>query len=128
KRISDDVKLAAIKLHLGDLLPLEDILDAVGFSESTFWRTLRLYRATGHVSKPKSHRSGRPRTLNMNDIQYLLALVHHRPDYFLDELCDMMDNNRFISAHFTTIHRELERHGLSTKKLRIIAAEQNERV
>ncbi|KAF9060856.1 hypothetical protein BDP27DRAFT_1236142 [Rhodocollybia butyracea] len=82
KHISDDVKLAAIKLHLGDLLPLEDILDVVGFSESTFWRTLRLYCATGHVSKPKSHRSGRPHTLNMNDIQYLLALVNHCPDYF----------------------------------------------
>ncbi|KAF9065991.1 hypothetical protein BDP27DRAFT_1200122, partial [Rhodocollybia butyracea] len=36
--------------------------------------------------------------------------------------------NRFISAHFTTIHCELECHGLCTKKLYIIAAEQNEKV
>ncbi|KAJ4495578.1 hypothetical protein C8R41DRAFT_703613, partial [Lentinula lateritia] len=126
KHIGDELKLAAIQLYERKLLPLDDILDCVNFSARTFYRTLRLYRATGHVSKPNSHLAGRPRKMNMDDVQYLLELVHHHPDWFLDELVDLMDNNRFISVYYTTIHRELERHGLSTKKLRIIAAERNQ--
>ena len=69
---------------------------------------------------------GRPRLLDHNDIQYLLALVHNNPDYFLDELLDLLKTNRFISIHFSTIHRELERAGMSRKRLKKIALERNE--
>jgi hypothetical protein len=56
----------------------------------------------------------------------LLALVCQRPEWFLDELLDLLNSNRFISVHYTTIHRELERAGISVKKLRIIAKERDE--
>jgi 23S rRNA maturation-related 3'-5' exoribonuclease YhaM len=36
------------------------------------------------------------------------------------------ETNRFISVHFTTIFRELERIGLNYKKLKRIAKERNE--
>ena len=38
----------------------------------------------------------------------------------------MLEMNQFISAHYTTIHRELEHAGVSTKKLKKIALEHNE--
>ncbi|KAJ7894747.1 hypothetical protein B0H13DRAFT_2339121 [Mycena leptocephala] len=44
-------------------------------------------------------------------------------DWFLDELLKLLQHNRFISVHYTTIHRELERAGISTKKLTEIAEE-----
>jgi transposase len=126
RHISRDVKLAAIRLHELNLLPLEDILRSVGFSESTFYRILRLWEDTGDVVKPLKTRLGRPRLLDHDDIQYLLTLVRNNPDYFLDELLDLLKTNRFISIHFTTIHHELEHAGMSRKRLKKIALERNE--
>ncbi|KAJ6457180.1 hypothetical protein C8R47DRAFT_1180960 [Mycena vitilis] len=126
--IHPQVKLAAMNLFERDILPLSDILDIVGFSESTFWRTRKLWRETGYVSKPKSETSGRRRLLHREDIDYILRRVNLRPDWFLDELLTLLKHNRYISVHFTTIFRELRRLGVSRKKLKKIAAERNELV
>lgn len=64
--------------------------------------------------------------MHYDDIHYLLRLVRHHPDYFLDELLDLVTHNRFISVHFSTIHRELERARMSTKTLKEIALERSE--
>jgi hypothetical protein len=64
--------------------------------------------------------------MHLDDIDYLRRLISHRPDWFLDELQHHITTNRFISAHFTTIHRELKRAQVSMKKLRKIASERNE--
>jgi hypothetical protein len=76
--------------------------------------------------KPKKTLLGRPRILDYDDIHYLLVLVCDNPDYFLDELLDLLKTNQFISVHYTTIHRELERAGMSCKKLKCITLERNE--
>ena len=65
-------------------------------------------------------------TLHETDIHYLLQLIHQNPDYFLDELLHMLKTNRFISVHYTTIHNELIRVGVSRKCLQRIALEWNE--
>ncbi|KAF9472491.1 hypothetical protein BDN70DRAFT_778605, partial [Pholiota conissans] len=64
--------------------------------------------------------------LHFEDIDYLKRIINHRPDWFLDELLNLLATNRFISAHYTTIHRELVRAGISLKKLKKIAVERNE--
>jgi transposase len=87
---------------------------------------LALWQETGDVVKPKKTRLGRPRSLDYDDLQYLLILVCDNPDYFLDELLDLLKTKHFISVHFTTIHRELERAGVSRKKLKRIASERDE--
>lgn len=120
------VKLAAMNLFEHNILPLQDILDIVGFSELTFWRTRKLWRETGWVEKPKSTTSGRRRTLHREDLDYIMNLVKLRPDWFLDELLNLLKHNRYISVHFTTIFRELECLGMSRKKLKKIASERNE--
>ncbi|KAJ3536464.1 hypothetical protein NMY22_g6034 [Coprinellus aureogranulatus] len=125
RHISRDVKVAAIRLHESDLLDLDDILDVCGFSRRTFFRILKLWRETGDVVKPDCQTRGRPRILIRDDIDYLLELVNENPGYFLDEFLDLLDTNRFISVHFTTIYRELERLGMSRKKLKKIASERN---
>jgi hypothetical protein len=53
------------------------------------------------------------------------VLVCQHPDWFLDELLDLLDTNRFIAVHYTTIHWELEQAGISLKKLQIIAKERD---
>src|SRR5271156_3721464 len=46
-------------------------------------------------------------------IDYLNHIIKHHPDWFLDELLSLLETNRFISAHLSTIHRELVRAGVS---------------
>ena len=127
RKISRDLKLAAIRLYQGNHLSLDDILDCLKMSESTFYRVLSLWNTTGDVVRHNFETiRGRPRTLHFDDVDYLKRLVKGRPDWFLDELLSLLETNRFISAHYTTIHRELIRANVSTKKLKTIAAERNE--
>ncbi|KAJ7038456.1 hypothetical protein C8F04DRAFT_915687, partial [Mycena alexandri] len=123
--ISRDVKIAALNLYEHGRLSLTEILDCVGFSRRTFFRVLKLWCTTGDVVRSRT-RTGCTRLLHFDDVDYLLRLVQHQPDYFLDELQDLLQHNRFILVHFTTIHRELERAGISTKNLKVIAEERSE--
>lgn len=95
-------------------------------SRSTFFRVQKLLHETGHVISPKASLPGRLRTLNYDDIQYLLVLIQQNPDYFLDELTHLLKTNRFISVHYATIHHALECAGVSCKKLKKIAYERSE--
>jgi len=126
RKISRDVKIAAMKLYEDAHLSKETIIDCVGFSESTFWRILKLWRETGDVVTPLCATRGRPRLLHYDDVDYLVRLIEHRPAWFLDELAELLDSNRFISVHYVTVHRTLERAGVSYKKLRRVAKERNE--
>lgn len=126
RKISPDVKIAAVCLYERELLPLEDILDCCRFSRRTFFRILRLWRTTGDVVNHTYGCRGKHRILVTDDVQYLLRLVRHRPDWFQDELADHLLKNRFISVHFSTICRELKRVGFSLKKLKRIASERSE--
>jgi len=126
RRISRDVKVAAMRLYERNLLGLSDILDTCGFSRRTFYRVLKLWRTTGDVvSHPTSIR-GQKRLLDREDLDYLLELIHATPDLFVDELLTLLEKNWFISVHYTTIYRELERLNISRKKLQRIAEEQDE--
>jgi transposase len=125
-KISQDLKLAAMRMHNQDILPVFAIIDCLQISQRTFYRILDLWVTTGDVVHHTNGVHGRPRILHFDDIDYLRRIIRHRPDWFLDELLDLLETNRFISAHFTTIHRELERAGVSTKKLKKIALERNE--
>ena len=123
RQISCDVKIAAIRLHEHELLQLPDILDCCGFSGRTFYRILKLWRDTGDVVSPNPSLCGRPRLLDREDINYVLSPARANPEYFLDELLSLVKNNRFVSVHFSTIFKELERAGMSRKKLSRIATE-----
>ena len=124
--ISCDLKLAAIRMYETDILNLEDILRCLEFSRRTFYRIWRLWQDTGDVVKPTRSVWGKIRHLDFDDIQYLLCLIRNNPDYFLDELLEMLKTNRFISVHYATVHRELKRAGVSRKKLKRIALERDE--
>ena len=126
RKISADLKLAAIKLLERGIMDLDDILDCVGFSARTFYRVLKLYNETGDVVRPKSTSHGRPRKLHFDDLTYILSLINHHSDWFLDELRNLLDINQFVAVHWTTIYQELKRAGISLKKLRRIAKERDE--
>ena len=101
--ISRDLKLAAVRLHEGDLLTLPNILNSCNISRATFYHIWKLWQETGDVI---SHRntSRQTRLLDGSNIQYLNQLIEENPDYFLDELLSLLKSNCFISVHYTTIH------------------------
>lgn len=101
RKISPDLKIAALNLYEHVHLSLKDILACVGFSRSTFFRVRRLWLTTGNVERPQN-RTGRPRLLHHDDVDHLIQLIHNRPDWFLDELLNLLKHNRFISVHYTT--------------------------
>ncbi|KAG2069982.1 hypothetical protein BDR04DRAFT_1128646 [Suillus decipiens] len=128
RKISCNVKLAAINLYERQHLSLYDILTCVRFLESTFWHVLKLWCETGDIVSPTCSLHGRPRILHCDDVLYLIRLIHHHPGWFLDELLELLNTNCFISVHYTTIHCELECIGVSLKKLKQIAKERNKQV
>ncbi|PPQ78673.1 hypothetical protein CVT24_002262 [Panaeolus cyanescens] len=126
KKISRDIKLAAMRLYDDNILPKDVILHYLNFSSRTFDRIHALWVATGDVVRHTNGVRGRPRILHFSDVEYLKQLVRHRPNWFLDELQHLLQTNRFIAAHFTTVHRELVRAGFTTKDIKKVALERDE--
>ena len=60
RKISRNVKLAAIRLYERNILTLEDILECVGFHKRTFYHILALWRETGDIVKHTNGVAGRP--------------------------------------------------------------------
>jgi transposase len=126
RKISADLKLAAVRLYLQNVLNIPTICHSLGFSESTFWRILALYRETGStVCTRATKQLGGPQILFHEDIEYLLALTKANPSFFLNELLSLAQNNCYISVHFSTIFCALEHCNVSHKKLKSVAAERN---
>lgn len=125
RRISDDLKMAALRLKARGRDSIPEILDIVRFSQRTFYRLRQRYRHTGSVAKAEAIGRGRPRKALHGDIQYLIRLAHHKPTMFLDEYQVRLARYRHLSLSMATIHRELRRAGLSTKQVQKMAAERD---
>ena len=120
RQLSDSMKLTHSLLAA--------ILEYMGISRATFYRMYAIWLETGDVVRPVNGRRGRPRILHFSDVDYLKRLIQHRPNWFLDEMLYLLQTNRFVSLHYTTIHRELVRAGVSSKKIKKIASERNEAI
>ena len=118
--------MAAFGLYEQDLLPLVDILDCLQMSERTLYQILNLRNNTDDVVRHTFGIRGRPCIHHFDNINYLKQLLKAHPDWFLDELLFLLETNRFISAHYMMIHRELVHANVSTKELKKIASERNE--
>ena len=115
-----------MRLYEDDILSKPAILDYLNISSRTFDHVLALWNATGEVVRETNGVRGCPHILHFSDVEYLKHLIRHHPDWFLDELQYLLQTNRFISAHFTTVHWELVRAGISEKKIKKVASERNE--
>jgi len=91
RKILHDLKLAALCLHQHGAMPLSDILQCLGISWMTFFCVQKIFHETGDVVKPRSAYRGRPRIQNHADVHYLIKLIQHCPDWFLDELQGLLE-------------------------------------
>ncbi|PPR00637.1 hypothetical protein CVT26_012330 [Gymnopilus dilepis] len=126
RKIPREIKIAAIQMYQANLLPLAIILDFLDFSYATFYRAYGLWLKTGDVVRHRHVTQGRKHLMHFSNIEYLKRIIRHHPDWFLDELAYLLETNRFIAANFTTVHWELVRAGISTKKIKKVASERND--
>lgn len=125
RKISDDLKEAALRLQQRGRDTTEEILSIVGFSKSTLYRTERRKNLTGSVAKAQVLGRGRPRKLIHADAEYLLRLARHKPTLFLDEYRDRLERYRHLPASMATIHRTFKRARLSVKRVQKMASERD---
>jgi len=92
------------------------------------FRIWKLWKETGNIVNRNIGTHGCPQIFAYEDIEYLCCVIRHQPDWFLDELDFLLCTNHFIAAHYTTIHWELLRVGITGKKLKKVTLERNENV
>lgn len=117
--------MASIRLRRRGLDSVKDICDITGISVPTLYRSWALYARTGSFVKARLLGLGRPRKVYHRDAQYLLHLARYNPTTFLDEYRAMLDKNRHLSLHISTIHRVFLRAGLSVKRVQKMAKERD---
>ncbi|KAF8581559.1 hypothetical protein K439DRAFT_1282108, partial [Ramaria rubella] len=88
-------------------------------------RTLKLYNELREVSRdPKSYQKlGRGRLLNFTACDYMLKILEHKPDFFLDEIALELMDKLGLSISLSTVHCSLKLLDIMTKKLSKVALE-----
>jgi transposase len=125
RKISNDFKDAALRLKARGWDTNYEISQITGFSTRTLYCAHQHKLLTGSVAPLQAIGRGHPRSLLRRDCDYLLQLAKHKPTLFLDEYTQLLHQNRELSVCITTIHRSLERAGLSVKYIQKMASERD---
>ncbi|KAJ7663176.1 hypothetical protein DFH06DRAFT_952226, partial [Mycena polygramma] len=91
-------------------------------------RVLQTWGEIGEVCRDRRHK-GRAPLMSPNNCKasrFVLALIDHTPDMFLDEIQEALFTQHDIDVSLATICRTLHRLGISSKKLSRQAAERCE--
>ncbi|KAJ7488780.1 hypothetical protein B0H11DRAFT_1674212, partial [Mycena galericulata] len=92
--ISIDLKKRIVKWYLEDEHTMEEIVDLAGVSLGLVSKTVNLYLEHGQVNNPSSKRTGRPRTLNDGDRDYIVGILVANPTLYLDEIQSKLQSVR----------------------------------
>ena len=77
----------------------------------------RRYRETSQV-EPRPHGGGAQAKLSKAQLTVVEQLVNDQPDALLSELCERLAQKTEVSVSVATMHRAVQRLGLSYKKKR----------
>jgi len=125
RRISNDLKMAALRLRARGHDTITEILDIVRFSRRTFYRVQKRYHHFNTMAKAQAIGRGRPRKAIPGDIRYLIRLAHHKPTLFLDEYQSRLNRYQLLLLSMTTVHHKLRRAGLSIKRVQKLASKRD---
>jgi transposase len=125
RKISTDLLATSVRIHRRGRDTKEENAAVCNISKRTLERALVRVRETGTVAHRPPRARGRPKKVLQEDIDYLVRISRYKPSTFLREYCSMLGDQRYLDVHITTIHRALERAGISLKKLQKIAAERD---
>ncbi|KAJ7315172.1 hypothetical protein DFH08DRAFT_655628, partial [Mycena albidolilacea] len=85
-------------------------------------RVKKTWAEIGEVCRDRRHR-GRPPLLSPGNTKFMLALIEHTPDIYLDEIQEQLFTQHDIDVSLATLCRTLHRLGYGSKKLSRQAAE-----
>ncbi|CAD6892666.1 unnamed protein product [Tilletia laevis] len=122
--ISTEIKLYAAEKVVAGHLAVKTAAQPHMISESTVKRSIRDLRQTNTIRAPLP-RSGRPKALSQQEVIYVLALIHHRPTIYLDEIADMIQFEFNHKVALSTISRLLSSLGYTNKKLTRVARQRD---
>lgn len=108
---------------------VREIADLAGCTERTIYNILRYHREHGKTSNPYAiNPRGRPRKLEMGDLNFLASLIDANPTVYLDELQDKLFESRQLEVSIPTLSRALRNMALTHKSVARAAFERNELV
>ncbi|KAF8239291.1 hypothetical protein L208DRAFT_1471778 [Tricholoma matsutake] len=85
-------------------------------------RVKRTWNEIGDVCRDRQHQ-GRAPLLSVQESQFMVALLEHTPDLYLDEIQEQLQEQHNVTVSLNTISRTLKRLGISSKKLSRAASE-----
>ena len=104
----------------------QEMADLASCSLCTVYYLLSYDQDYGTTTNPFARTSGRPRSINIGDINYLTSLIAARPKIYLDELQEDLLSTCGIDVSVATISRALRRWEMSNKNVASAALERNE--
>ncbi|KAF8135911.1 Homeodomain-like protein, partial [Mycena galopus ATCC 62051] len=78
-------------------------------------RVITTWKEIGEVARDRTY-IGRAPMLSPAHIKFMLALLEHTPDMYLDEIQEQLYNQHDVDTSLATLSRTLARLGISSKK------------
>ncbi|KIM73865.1 hypothetical protein PILCRDRAFT_717017 [Piloderma croceum F 1598] len=88
-------------------------------------RVKQTWNEIGNVCRDRKYK-GRSPVMSSTEIDFMLSLLEHTPDLYLDEIQEQLADVHELEVSLATISRTLKRLGLNSKKLSKAAAERCE--
>ena len=124
--ISCDLKARIPILFFEQDFTVDQICVILGVKKSLVYKSLQYFRAYGTAHNPHARKTGRSRTLSPLDIKFIAALVAQRHCIYLDEICQVLSEQRGCVVSIATLSRTLQRLDFSRKCVSRRALERND--
>ena len=104
---------------------LKEVSKLLCLSEKSLRRYVRAFKVTGDVV-PMKHKNGPKRLLDEYEQVIVLRFILDRPDLYLHELQELLNNHFGVIVSIATICRTLHHMGVTRQVMRHIALQRSE--
>lgn len=105
RHLSDELRRLIVSWRQGQGKTVRDIAALADCSECTVYTVLKYDREYGVVVNPSARQRGCRRTLEVTDIDFVLALIDANPSIYLDELQERLLEVRDLDVSLATLCR-----------------------
>ena len=124
--VSNDIKARIAVLFYQQDYSVKEICGILGIKKSLAYKTLAYARTYGVPYNPHSHRTGRWRQLNRDNLNFIQALVDRQHCIYLDEIQDELYEQHGVDISVPSLTRTLRRLCFSRKCVSAHALERND--
>ncbi|KJA18808.1 hypothetical protein HYPSUDRAFT_125385, partial [Hypholoma sublateritium FD-334 SS-4] len=94
--ITPEIRQRILSWHHNDGMSAREIASLAACSERTVYYILSFDRDYGTDVNPFARKTGRTRSLDTGDMNYIFSLISARPKIYLDELQEELFNSRGV--------------------------------